>query len=227
MKPLIGVIIPILLLFAACQKDPDKNASITMGKTEGMKITSLDTIIAGAYNQAVQFNIDLNKDGTDDIQFMSGVYGSPGMGQHPFASLTCLHSDLKIHGLLQNDTTFFSTYVTSNVNPEGITEIYEQQKFACIQSSPDDSIVSIKHNAFKPIVLSNGESVSLENLFKSDTLKLTSDWMVYPPSYHQISPDTLVISRRYYYYDCFSFPDFQVSYLAFSLQKAKRPAWAG
>jgi hypothetical protein len=85
------------LLVISCEKEEERSREISIGETCHMLVHYYDTTVVGGYNSTVGYSMDIDCDGTGDIEFTSEIWGSPGLGQHPSSSVRCLHGD----------TTFF------------------------------------------------------------------------------------------------------------------------
>ena len=78
-----------------------------------MKVQYFDTTLIGGYNSPEFFSIDINLDGTSDIEFLSEIWGYPAMGQNPRSAIMCLHVDIRLLGVHTMNTSFLSRDILS------------------------------------------------------------------------------------------------------------------
>lgn len=212
-----------MILFSCNERKLRKN-EVIMGDFTNVDIIQYDTIVAGGYYAPISYSIDLDNDGVDDIQFACGISGSPAVGMIPYASVTCLHQGIQFLGYERNDTSFLNIDTSSYVDGYGVTVLVTRYNYSCEQISDDDSILSITPT-FKLTPLENGDKITIEDTFKSDTVTLYSGSYGYPADYYQINEDTAMVEQTYFYRNCISFPQESVKYIGVRFADDSRLGW--
>ena len=224
MKSHLSLLFLVILFAFSCKKDKDLEPNqpvpkdfIIIGDYDGLKTITHDTIIAGGYNKPVKYTIDLNSDGIGDIEFLSEVWGSPAVGQHPSARISCLHSTVFLSGTFKSDTSFINISKDSYIDQYGITYVYIYNTHTCNRISQADSILSINTNTFKLSALNKGDKLSLNSTFSSDTLSLQNDAYSFPPL-TIYKPDSIIYKFEVYNNNCSNFPTSDINYIGFRIK---------
>lgn len=209
----------LLLLFAlffitACEKEnPASSPEIKTGDYNNLIINFYDTTLAGGYHNPQTFNLDLDNNGIDDIQFMSEVWGSLGMGQIPRSEIRCLHSGVKLLGIKTFDTLFLNrdTIVQEGQYPH-TWEMYLINNYTCQLIDEADTILSVNPD-FDLLILKRGEIISKSQDFNADTITLASGPNnPYPMPGGSIG-DTIIYNYNISLNNCDPFPLQTVSYV--------------
>lgn len=218
-----GLIFLIIIISVyACKKENlgiNSSDFVQIANYENMIRNSYDTIIMGGYNEALSIDLDLNKDGVNDFRLRSEIWGSPGMGLHPEASILSLNENCLINGQLLNDTTFYSyfvhTYYGENGSPFYIQyyHTYSNQRI-----NDDDSIFSVQTNGFKINFLNESDIIYNSEEYHSDRFVLTEGWSatVNGP-YPNLTNDTVRSYYETHYYNSNVIPDDRLSYIGIKL----------
>lgn len=203
----------VVLIFQACEKEnPAQKPEIKAGAYADMIVKYYDTTLAGGYHNPVTFNLDLDNNGTDDLQFQSEVWGSLGLGQIPKSMIRCLHSGAKLLGVFTTDTLFLNrdTLVQEGFYPN-TWEMYLINSYTCQRIEDIDSVLSITPE-FKLKPLQRDEIITKSDPFNSDTLTLSqSGNSYYWPG--GISGDTTIYEYVVQYNDCQTFPQETVAFI--------------
>ncbi len=215
MKKILFFLIGILSL-AGCEKYTSSRSAIIIGDDEDMTLNFYDTILAGGYYSPAVMNLDLDNDGTDDIQFESWIHGSPAMGQIPESMIRCLRQDAELFGRFTDDTLFVHKEEHVSEEGDGGYEKFIYYIHTCHRISDADSIVRITPS-FKIIPLERDDSVETIDSFHTDTLILAAHWYSYPPIYVENEGDTAIYEYRTYNNDCHDFPLEKIKYIGFKL----------
>jgi len=219
------IFISFIILLSACDNEGNSfrqnRSEVEFGNYTNMRVSLYDTVLIGSYNREEVLNYDIDDDDIDDISFESTVWGSPGIGQHPRAKISCMHENAQLHGYLKNDTSFLHTNINVNNGPDDLVEIYENLTVSCHQWNESDSILNIEYDTFKLLANSKTEVFSSDDLFKTDTIVLTNSSYGYPAERIQISADTVKYIRRYFDNDCSNFPQDQICYVGIKLSNGK------
>lgn len=219
------LIITLGLIFFSCEDDNNiKTSEIKIGDNSNMIINFYDTTLIGGYNQPKIFNLDLDKDGNDDIQFESGVWGSPGLGQHPKSVIKSLSDNVQIYGFESNDTSFLNIDTSSYAGANNIIEIVYSYNYTCQQIDKNDSILRIT-TSFKLTPLDRGDILKTDDTYNSDTITMTNDWFSYPPLHYKINSDTAIIEYTTIYNCCNDFPLDEIKYIGVRFENDSRLGW--
>ena len=211
----------VLVVTFACKKE-EKEDFIQMGKTNKMIINSYDTLLVGGYNTASVLEIDINKDGVNDFKLKSEIWGSPGMGQHPAASIACLSENCSIKGQLVNDSTFYRSFVHSYYGENG-SPFYIQyyQTYSNIRINEYDSVFSILTDVFKVNYLNYSDVIYQSDLYQSKNFVLTEGYSAtIDGPYPNVTNDTVRSYFVTHYYNSNTIPDNTLSYIGVKLKSS-------
>ena len=217
MKKILFVLIGILSL-AGCEKYTSSRLAIIIGDDEDMTVNFYDTILAGGYYSPAVMNLDLDNNGTDDIQFESWIHGSPAMGQIPESMIRCLRQDVAFSGRFTTDTVFVHKDVIILEEGKGAYKKYIHYNYTCNRISDADSIVSLTPS-FRIVPLERDDTIEASDSFHTDTLTLAAHWYSYPPEYVENAGDTAIWEYRTYNNDCHDFPLEKIKYIGFKLDE--------
>ncbi len=214
--------LPILLFVAlvACRTEtvevntPDE---IQPGTSSGLVVNRLDSLVIGAYHSLVNCDLDIDGNLTPDFRLTSEVWGSPGMGQHPRASLMSLNDRSLFNGQILNDTTFFSesSNVTSGENETPVI-VSHTRSYSCSRINFDDSIVSVRPNLFAVRYFQPGESIRRSDPFQADTLTLTDGYSSQEVGVENRN-DTIIHHWDFYHTTCYTMPGDRIWYVGIKL----------
>jgi hypothetical protein len=219
----VGLIYFIIFIsFYACKKENiELNSSdfVQIGNYEEMIKNSYDTLLIGGYNSAKFIDLDINNDSINDFRLKSEIWGSPSLGQHPQASIICLHENCLIKGLMINDTTFYSYFVNTYYGENG-SPVYIQyyHTYSNQRINNDDSIFSVQTNGFKINFLNESDIIYNSEEYNSDKFVLTEGWSatVNGP-YPNLTNDTVYYYYETHYYNSNVIPDDRLSYIGIKL----------
>ena len=219
--------IALELIFFSCKKKIDnvmRTSEIKIGDYSNMIINYYDITLIGEYNAPKYFNIDLDNDGNDDIQFMSELWGSPAVGQNPKSTIKSLSNNVQIYGFQSNDTSFLNRDTSIYTGANNIIEIYYRFNYTCHQIDKNDSILKITPT-FKLTPLDKCEILQVNDTYNSNTITLIDDWYSLPPSYNEINSDTTIIEYTTFYNDCNDFPLDEIKYIGVRFKNDSRLGW--
>ncbi len=213
----------MFFLFAgalACEPDPvpvNNPDEIKTGTTSGMLVTRMDSLVIGAYHMLVNCDLDIDGNLTPDFRLSSEVWGSPGMGQHPRATLMSLNGNALFNGSVVNDTTFYDTSSVTSGGENGTpVNISYTRSYSCSRIGPTDSIISIKPNLFAPRYFSSGESILRTDTYRADTLDLNDGYSC--QEYGIINRhDTIIHQYDCYHKTCYTMPGDRIWYVGIKL----------
>ena len=111
----------ILLLFFGCKKEyieETQKTSIVVGNNNDAKVTPIGDTLIGTLITPKYYKIDINNDGTDDIEFECIILQGPNTVQKPQSKVNSLHSNLQILGYINVDTVFkYKDTISYGVSP--------------------------------------------------------------------------------------------------------------
>ncbi|MCB0396252.1 MAG: hypothetical protein KDD36_06345 [Flavobacteriales bacterium] len=84
-------------VFVACQKDPivsEYPNVLVVGDPDEVLITDDSLVVSGGYNHGEFIDVDVDKDGVNDIRISAAFTGSPGMGVTGSAYLRSINEQL-------------------------------------------------------------------------------------------------------------------------------------
>ncbi|MBE0639442.1 MAG: hypothetical protein IH598_13075 [Bacteroidales bacterium] len=204
----------VLLAIYSCEKEHTSSApEITAGECRNMIVNYYDTTLAGGYHYPVTFNLDLDINGTDDIQFQSEIWGSPGMGQIPKSMIRCLHPSAKLLGVFTSDTLFLNrdTIVQEGLYPN-TWEMYLIHNYTCNRVEDKDTVLAITPD-FNIKPLQRGEIIRKSDAFNSDTVTLTQYFSHSYPMLVGVVGDTTIYEYNVHFNDCDTFPQETVAFI--------------
>lgn len=163
----------ILISLISCDKDEiwtNNNEEIKTGDYSGLLVNSYDTIIAGGYHMLREYSLDVNDDDIYDFKLSSEIFGSPGMGQHPRASIMSLNSNSLFNGIITNDSIFHYE-VIDIYTLENKTYKTTYHKYTCDKDEDPRCLFSyMSPEYFKFTYFEPTEIISKSDFFKADTI---------------------------------------------------------
>lgn len=221
--------IPFLLLIVSlfsCDKDEiRKKEPITIGEYNNMIVSFYDTILIGGYYNKQVFTIDVDENSEPDFSFVSEIWGSPGMGQHPRSEIQCLHDKVKLCGYYTTDTLYLNRDSLIDNQPDNVV-VYRYFKYTCQQIDKADSVVTITPDVFNILPKERGDTLSFNEDYKTDTVELGNDYWGNNNSIYPKGTDTLVYEVVYHYNDCNIFPAEKIVYIGFKIEdEFERLGW--
>ncbi|MFH0758782.1 MAG: hypothetical protein V2B15_15950 [Bacteroidota bacterium] len=212
------------LLEAGCDNNPeDLKPEIALGDLDQMVVNHYDTTLTGVYHEQKILELDIDNDGTDDLQITNEIWGSPGLGQHPYSTIRCLHQEIQLAGIHTYDTSFLNHEVWIGDEPGFQVEVWEYYNYTCHRISEADSILSIIP-VFEISTFHRDEILHSGDQFQADTATLYNDPFAYPPEMWE-SGDTLFRRSIVYANDCYLFPADQATYIGLKMTDSHRLGW--
>ena len=204
--------------------DGDYPELVKVGDHKDMIIEYYDTTITGGYHAPELFNIDIDFDGIEDIQFESDIWGSPAIGQKRRSKIKSINKDLQLFGYPKTDTLFVYNLFDTISGVENEVIIYQSIISSYHRYNENDSIANISP-AFKLTPLVRGDYINKNDAFNADSIILNNESHNYLPSYYQISTDTTLIRNYAFLNDNFTFPSNEIRYIGFRVEKDSRLGW--
>ena len=205
-----------ICLMPACTKDPAQN-KVVFGNSERMSLKSYEDIPLQQYNYTSWgYTIDLNGDGTDDIQFLSEEIGSPAIGRDIVTTLNCLNENTSLLGDIINQEVFLHID-TTELFPTDSTHwdagIYHT--ITCNQIAETDSVIS---STEKLSLYANnaGDAFSQESNFMS-TKVILKDRSYTIPSGSETIGDITYHVMKIIENDCDVFPIDETKYIGYQI----------
>jgi hypothetical protein len=189
--PYIGLLILLLGTQLGCKKEKKANYSdtIAVGDYSQMLLQKIDFTQYPGYPNENRYEIDVNKDGVQDLAFVCYDAGSPGAGPLPGSYLVTLHSDLNLHvqerpdslfNSFKRDTTFGDTIIC-----------YTRSYSGCRRKNSYDTLTSAG-TVWIPVNLTSGSTLSSNNSWQGIQYALGGTPYT-KPTVNFSGPDTLKI----------------------------------
>ena len=100
------------------------------GDTDQYKEIGYNFLVEGDVWESQLERVDLDKDGTYDIEFFSGEKQTGNFGTHK-VTLKTLHDNIQIHTDIRQDSMFFAYFYTWLISPEGTPTYFHVDKISC------------------------------------------------------------------------------------------------
>ena len=214
----------ILLLFFGCKKEyieETQKTSIVVGNNNDAKVTPIGDTLIGTLITPKYYKIDINNDGTDDIEFECIILQGPNTVQKPQSKVNSLHSNLQILGYINVDTVFkYKDTISYGVSP---VSTHYRTFYSCYRYSSHDSVYDV-NSAFKIIPLSYGNVIEINDQFISDTTILEDTETSWGMSIGQ-SNDTTFYIASFNKNNCYSFPLNQEKYIGIKFNNSNKLGW--
>lgn len=196
-----------------------------MGTTDKMVLTSHDVTIKGEYNKAVNFKIDLNDNGEDDVEFSSKIWGSLATGQNDLVTVKSLNDDFLIRGTYGVDSIFLkSTFDHYLVGNEVHKNIYNT--YSCSQLDEGFIFFSFTNKVFKLLAFSEGDLIDKSDDYLSIEIELNASSFINPlPADNYTVNDTIVEERETQMYNCNLYPMGDIYYIGFKFKESEKLGW--
>lgn len=222
---LIFIILYSIILYSCDKGDYIFGNRITIGSPDDVKIKYHDTTIVGGINLPQRFNIDLNEDGIDDVQFESEILLVSGIWENPRATIKSINKDVQLYGYFDNDTCYLHHYFRSDGISANSMYIYENFEYYLRKVDENDSIVSITPN-FKLKPLNKGDFLKGNYYFKPDTVILDQFFQDFHSTCNKINPDTTFCkTTTIFYVDSYSFSGERINYIGLRFEESGRLGW--
>lgn len=223
-KRKIGILLLGIISLLSCKNEFGNQQEIVFGDCTNMNVDFYDTILIGQYHEPLSLlDIDVNKDNIADIQILSDIWGSPGLGMHARTQIRCLRKNVELQGYYKTDTLFFNKSTSIVDGSDNSKIIYEYKNYSCYRMSDSDSIIEVNQNMFKIASNNKGDSFSNNSIFKSDTIMLFEDMNIFTSlDEEQLDANTIKRTGHRYYNDCNRFPLDEITYIGFKIKSDKR-----
>jgi|GEM_PF-2241812 len=208
--------IVIIGLLSSCAEEPDNDdtpvAQYFIGDTANFQVTELDSVLGGSYNSLAWSTFDIDNDGIDDIEFITGSVGSPAQGIRPAHEIRTLGAHCFLNVFEYSDSLFMNTTIDT-VFEDNL--IYVRLTRSCESLNGINSLISTTPN-LGLTQMQLGDSIGAWNDWQQiQTLLVGSNW----GSYH---PDSIVNGYEYiggslFHTDCHKLPMDEWVYLGFRL----------
>lgn len=221
---LLSIILLAFILVSCDKSGGEYPEMLRVGDDKDLLINYYDTTIIGGYYTPELFNMDIDNDGIEDVQFVSDIWGSPAIGQKRRSAIRSINREVQFYGYPTMDTLFvYNIFDTiSGVGNEVI--IYQSIISSCYRYNEKDSIASISPSfKLKPLV--RGDYINKNDSFKADTIILNNESHNYHPSFFQISTDTVLYRNYAFQNDNYTFPSNEIKYIGFRVENDSRLGW--
>lgn len=220
--------ITILLITLGCKKEYIEESeeilktSIVVGNDNNVNITPIGDTLIGDYSYIKYYQVDINNDGTNDVEFESNIPYPLGDAPKPYTKIHLLNSNVELFVYSKIDTTFL-TYDTTIQIGSTRTFIHYNKRYRCNRISNSDSIVSSTPNFYiSPIDV--GFNLDVQSQFGSKIFNLVSNEDYYFNVIYT-SDDTSFVDVTNYKNNCYSFPLNQEKYIGIRFSNTNKLGW--
>ena len=179
------MVLAATLSLTSCKKDPAHN-KVIFGNTSGMIVNTYDSIPYQSNNFGQwYYSIDLDQNGTDDIQFFMEDIGSAGIGHKLVHTLKCLNGNVELLGETIIQNKYYHVDSTFHTEDSISWEVGVLQTYSCEQMDETDSIVSTTE---KFLLFANdaNDSFDAANSFMNTNVIIKNRSYIYPMGDKQI-----------------------------------------
>lgn len=179
------MVLAATLSLTSCKKDPAHN-KVIFGNTSGMIVNTYDSIPYQSNNFGQwYYSIDLDQNGTDDIQFFMEDIGSAGIGHKLVHTLKCLNGNVELLGETICQNKYYHVDSTFHTEDSISWEVGVLQTYSCEQMDETDSIVSTTE---KFLLFANdaNDSFDAANSFMNTNVIIKNRSYIYPMGDEQI-----------------------------------------
>lgn len=140
---LIGLFLLLLGTQTACKREKKTlySDTLTVGDYAQMLLQKLDYTQYPGYPNSNRFEIDVNKDGVQDLAILCFDAGSPGAGSLPGSSILTLHSDMSVYAIERADSNFQS--LTRDTTFGDTVFCYTRFYSGCKKKNSYDTLTSV------------------------------------------------------------------------------------
>jgi hypothetical protein len=173
------------------KKTREYSGSIVVGDYSVVMLQKIASTIQPGYPGENRFEMDVNKDGIQDLVISCFNAGSPGGGSLPGSRIATLNTDIQLFVVDRPDSSFF--YLSRDTTRTGDTVLcYTRTYTGCKRKSALDSLI-FSGSILLPEIVSSGSPLSKD--FKWAPLDFTLGSTPYTqPTVTFGGPDTLNIS---------------------------------
>jgi hypothetical protein len=221
---LLWVILFSIIFFSCDKEGSDYPEILKVGDDKDMIIEYYDTTIIGGYYTPELFNIDIDYDGIDDIQFESVIWGSPAIGQKHKSVIKSINQEVQFFGCPAMDTLFVYNVFDTISGVENEVIIYQSIISSCYRNNENDSIADVTPS-FKLIPLQRDDYIDKNDAFKADTIILNNESHNYHNSFFQTGNDTVLYRNYEFLNDSYTFPSNEIRYIGYRVEKDSRLGW--
>lgn len=178
---LFTLVLAATLSLTSCKKDPAHN-KVIFGNTSGMIVNTYDSIPYQSNNFGQwYYSIDLDQNGTDDIQFFMEDIGSAGIGHKLVHTLKCLNGNVELLGETIIQNKYYHVDSTFHTEDSISWEVGVLQTYSCEQMDETDSIVSTTEKFLLSANNAN-DSFDATDSFMSTNVIIKNRSYIYPMS---------------------------------------------
>jgi hypothetical protein len=219
----------LILLFSqiiiTCRKDDKPVVSeLRTGSNDNVIVHVYDTIFSANFGSFAFYNVDIDNNGTDDIQFKAEILGSKAFGTRSRFEVTCLKSDIQLLAFYATDTLFLSSRKVSKtvLYSDSIYRKRMYSEYTCYRTKITDSVYNI-NQSYRLVQLEKYDILKIDQSFKSDSFLISEEYYDYPEIVGN-DGDTTIIDQKTYLNDCYTFPTCNSRYIGVR-QKNNKLGW--
>jgi hypothetical protein len=189
-------------ILTSCHKEPAK--TIVFGDTKGMNVTAINTVV----NLGEKKELDIDADGTADLEFYSYFDGPLAVGDLQTLYLNCLNPNIGLLGENLERESYLHRDVYYDIYEGDTMHVINLSVFNTCEKTAEDDEVQTYHQ-FLPFANDNNDSFSIDDAF------LSNDVVLFRENSNAIGQS--------YIYDCDNFPTEIETYIGFKITKGDTP----
>lgn len=217
------ILVSMILISCERESSPSRDGWLTAGSTIGMLVNVHDTVLVGSYHMPLSYFLDVDRNGSNDFEIISNVWGSPGMGQHPEADLVSLDPDWCFSVFNYPDTLFY--HYQADTFEFSRTEIYFRNFYSCYRLGANDSVLRVQQSQFLNLYERN-QHISGNGEWAPGKIDLTMS-NGYGSNVIVDNNDTLKLSETITFADCHVLPNDRILWIGICKKEhnEKRLGW--
>ncbi|MDB2656531.1 hypothetical protein N9Y60_00600 [Crocinitomicaceae bacterium] len=209
------IILPILiaLILVSCKKKQFESA-ITAGDSDAVPDVGYNFLLSGSYTNPKTYQLDLNHDGVNDVEFFNGSALVVSMGVMPEISIKTLHQNMEMNVDIRKDSIFQAYFYHWQYAPGGTRAFFHVNVTSCMKESAQYVPVDVKTTNYL-IPMEEGDVLSNNDDFAQGTFHLATAEQHETET--EFFPDSTVYHINQIRKSCFEFPENSIRYLGFRI----------
>jgi len=205
----------IILLSCSNELESDEITRIKIGDKTTMIITQYDenAVVGYAMGEST-YAIDLDKNGTSDIQFFGSRSHLMGTGASHQIKVNCINEKTRLFCTQFPDSIYLSRD-TTKVQIEGVWKIFYGEYEICGKKDKYDTFKSLTKIGL--IRLTDNDSLKIHENFASNNFEISKSFGSYPPEIISQTKDTIIFKVTKYRNECRYFPANDTSFIGFEI----------
>lgn len=211
MKNILPIAIAFLLF--SCKKE-DLARPITAGDINLVQEVGYNFLLHGNLLGAETAQIDLDQDGTNDVELYSSAASSGSSGLMPVITIKTLHTQVAIHVDVRQDSVFQANTYHWQYAPDGTPAYFYSKLTSCERETAQFAPIGVETNKYlEP--MAEGHLLSPNSAFAQGTFGIATAEQ--QSTEVEFFPDSTVYHIERLKSSCFTFPENSIRYLGFKI----------